>query len=83
MNDLQMDISRELSPTPELLDSTLIDLTTLNRLTLDQLQDSISAAGMNVRRLSLQADTIDIPQSLLRYRLADLAVSGVKILASR
>ena len=80
---MEIDIASQLSQTPELLDSTLIDLTTLNRLTLDQLQDSISAAGMNVRRVALQADTIDIPQSLLRYRLADLAVSGVKILASR
>jgi SAM-dependent methyltransferase len=82
-SELQTAISSQLSQTPELLDSTLVDLSTLNRLTLDQLQDSISAAGMNVRRVALQADTIDIPQSLLRYRLADLAVSGVKILASR
>ena len=82
LKELETDIVSQLSQTSELLDSTLIDLTTLNRLTLDQLQDSISAAGMNVCRVALQADTIDIPPSLLRYRLADLAVSGVKILAS-
>ena len=61
----------------------LVDLDTLNRLTMDQLQDSISASGMTIRRVALQADTINIPQSLLRYRLTDLAISGVKILASR
>jgi hypothetical protein len=52
-------------------------------LTMDQLQDSISASGMTIRRVALQADTINIAPSLLRYRLTDLAISGVKILASR
>ena len=82
-NTLRNGISEKLSGSPELLESTLVDLETLNRLTMDQLQDSISTSGMTIRRVALQADTINIPPSLLRYRLTDLAISGVKILASR
>ena len=82
-NTLRTNISEKLSTSPELLESTLVDLDTLNRLTMDQLQDSIATSGMTIRRVALQADTIDVPQSLLRYRLTDLAISGVKILASR
>jgi len=82
-DSLHTDISEKLSESPELLEATLVDLETLNRLTMDQLQDSISASGMTIRRVALQADTINIAPSLLRYRLTDLAISGVKILASR
>ena len=80
---LHTEISETLLGSPELLNSMLVDLETLNRLTMDQLQDSISASGMTIRRVALQADTINVPPSLLRYRLTDLAISGVKILASR
>jgi ubiquinone/menaquinone biosynthesis C-methylase UbiE len=82
-DSLRTEISEKLSQSPELLESMLVDLDTLNRLTMDQLQDSISASGMTIRRVGLQADTINVSQSLLRYRLTDLAISGVKILASR
>ena len=67
----------------ELLGAMQVDLSTLNRVTIDQLQASISSVGLNIRRVGFQADTIDIPPSLLRYRLTDLAISGVKILAQR
>lgn len=80
---LHSDISEKLSGSPELLEATLVDLETLNRLTMDQLQDSIAVSGMTIRRVALDADTINVPPSLLRYRLTDLAISGVKILASR
>jgi hypothetical protein len=67
----------------DLLKATNIDFDTLNRITLDELQRSISVAGFKIRRLGLQADIIDIPESLLRYRLSDLAISGVKLIATR
>ena len=82
-DSLHTDISEKLSGSSELLEATLVDLETLNRLTMDQLQDSISASGLTICRVALHADTINIPPSLLRYRLTDLAISGVKILASR
>ena len=80
---LHTEIQQQLGQSPELLDATLGDLDTLNRITIDQLQDSIAAGGMSIRRVEMQADTINVPPSLLRYRLTDLAISGVKILASR
>jgi 2-polyprenyl-3-methyl-5-hydroxy-6-metoxy-1,4-benzoquinol methylase len=80
---LSSELSTVIPESRELLEATQLDLNTLNRITVDQLQDSIAAAGLSIRRVGFQADTIDIPSSLSRYRLTDLAISGVKILAQR
>lgn len=53
----------------------------LNRLTLDQLQRSVLAAGFDVRRLELISSPIVVTPSLARYAWADLAISGIKLLA--
>jgi SAM-dependent methyltransferase len=68
---------------PELLEATKIDLQTLNGITIDQLQSSIQSAGLSIRRAAFQADTINVPSELLRYRISDLAISGVKLLAQK
>lgn len=68
---------------PELLKATMVDFQTLNRITLTQLQAAISTAGLKIRRVSASADTIDIPERLLRYPIVDLMLSEVKILAVR
>ena len=80
---MSSELSTVIPESRELLEATQLDLNTLNRITVDQLQDSIAAAGLSIRRVGFQADTIDIPSSLSRYRLTDLAISGVKILAQR
>ena len=66
---------------PELFEATMVDFQTLNRVTLSQLQAAISTAGLKICRVSATADTIDIPESLLRYPIVDLMLSEVKILA--
>lgn len=53
----------------------------LNRLTLDELQLCLHAAGLEVVRLELLSHLVNIPRGLRRYRLADLGVAGVKLLA--
>lgn len=53
----------------------------LNRVTLEELHRSLLAAGLHVARLELMADLVQIPRSLARYPLADLAVGGVQLLA--
>jgi hypothetical protein len=81
--EVKNEVAERLKDNRDLLDATNLDFDTLNRITLDDLQRSISAAGFKIRRIGLQADVIDIPESLLRYRLSDLAISGVKLIATR
>jgi SAM-dependent methyltransferase len=53
----------------------------LNRLTLDQLQRSVLAAGFDVLRIELIAWPTRLTPSLARYSWADLGISGIKLLA--
>jgi ubiquinone/menaquinone biosynthesis C-methylase UbiE len=53
----------------------------LNRLTLDQLQRAVLAAGFDVLRIELISWPTMLTPSLARYSWADLAISGIKLLA--
>lgn len=53
----------------------------LNRVTLSQLQRSILAAGFDIDRLELLTAPVQLTPDLARYPWADLAVSGVKLIA--
>ena len=53
----------------------------LNRVTTDQLQRSVLAAGFDVARVDLETSPVLGPPSLGRYSWADLAISGIKLLA--
>jgi SAM-dependent methyltransferase len=79
--DLRDEISHMLEGNQQLLESTMADFTTLNRVTLGQLQSSMMAAGLKIKRVAATADTIDVPEDLLRYPLSDLVLSEIKILA--
>jgi hypothetical protein len=41
------------------------------------------SAGLAIRRIELQSDQIDVPESLSHFSLFDLTTSGIKILAQR
>jgi len=54
----------------------------LNRITLDDLQDALVAAEFDVVRLELLTQIVAIPRHLARsVRLTNLAIGGVKLLA--
>jgi ubiquinone/menaquinone biosynthesis C-methylase UbiE len=53
----------------------------LNRLTPDQLQRSVLAAGFDVLRIELISWPTMLTPSLARYSWTDLAISGIKLLA--
>lgn len=53
----------------------------LNRLTLEGLHRSLLAGGFRVARLELISGAVEIPAQLSHHSLADLAISGVKLLA--
>jgi SAM-dependent methyltransferase len=53
----------------------------LNRITVDQLQNAILAAGMTVTKLQLLTSAVHIPLDLGHMPLSLLGVGGVKLLA--
>ncbi|HXP37680.1 MAG TPA: class I SAM-dependent methyltransferase [Solirubrobacteraceae bacterium] len=54
----------------------------LNRITVDELQRAILAAGFVVRRLELLASPTRLTPELGRYSWLDLGVSGIKLIAT-
>lgn len=80
-DDLRTELASFTEDKSELREAMLTDLNTLNRITLSQLQNSITAAGLKIKRVSATADTIDVPEDLLRYSISDLMISEIKLLA--
>lgn len=54
----------------------------LNRITVDELQRSMLAAGFIVRRVELLTGAARLTPELRRYSWLDLAVEGIKLIAS-
>ena len=54
----------------------------LNRITVDELQRSMLAAGFVTRRLELLASPTALTPELGRYSWLDLGVSGIKLIAT-
>jgi ubiquinone/menaquinone biosynthesis C-methylase UbiE len=54
----------------------------LNRITVDELQRSMLAAGFVVRRLELLTSPSQLTPELGRYSWLDLGVSGIKLIAT-
>jgi ubiquinone/menaquinone biosynthesis C-methylase UbiE len=66
---------------PALVEEFLEVFSTLNRITLDDLQRALLSAGLRVFKLELMSETVRIPPDQARRSLAHLAISGVKLLA--
>jgi hypothetical protein len=54
----------------------------LNRITVDELQRSMLAAGLVTKRLELLASPTALTPELARYSWLDLGVSGIKLIAT-
>ena len=53
----------------------------LNRITVDELQRAVLAAGFEVRKLELLTSPVHLTPELARYRWSDLAIGGIKLIA--
>jgi SAM-dependent methyltransferase len=69
-------------PDPEWSEVLIEQFHSCNRLTLDELQLALHAAGFAVRKLELLSEVLHLPPGLDRYPLSLLGVSGVKLLAT-
>ncbi len=54
----------------------------LNRITVDELQRSLLAAGFDVRRLELLTGPVRLTPELGRYSWLDLGIGGIKLVAT-
>ena len=54
---------------------------TLNRITVDDLGDSLRAAGFRISRLELLSNVVNLPGGLDSIPLSHLGVAGVKLIA--
>ena len=68
---------------PEWMEARLADFHSLNRLTVDQLQDALEQGGLTIRLVELMTHRFHVPDDVGRHRLLDLAVDGIKLLATR
>jgi SAM-dependent methyltransferase len=53
----------------------------LNRITVDELQRAVLAAGLSVRRFELETGSVHVTDELARYPLSQLGITGIKLLA--
>ena len=82
-NELRKEFIEKFDMDEALKKEMLVDYDSLNRITVDQIQKAILASGLVIRRVKLQSDVIDVPESLNHLSLNDLTTSGIKILAQR
>jgi hypothetical protein len=69
-------------PTVDWTEYMLNEYRHLNRVTLDELQRCILAAGMAVRKFEIISHPVHIPLALQRYPLSQLGIAGVKLIAT-
>jgi ubiquinone/menaquinone biosynthesis C-methylase UbiE len=61
----------------------LVDFRSLNRLTVDGLEDALDKAGLTITKIELLTAPVHMPLDVLHdYRIVDLAISGIKLLAT-
>jgi SAM-dependent methyltransferase len=54
----------------------------LNRLTLDGLQRALLLAHLRIAKVELLSETVHLPPEIAHHPLTDLAISGIKLLAT-
>jgi SAM-dependent methyltransferase len=69
-------------PDPEWAEVLIEQFHSCNRLTVDELQRCLFAAGFRVGKLELMSEVVHIPHGLEQLPLSLVGISGVKLLAS-
>lgn len=69
-------------PEPDWAEVLIEQFKSCNRITLDQLQQSLYATRFSINKLELLSEAVHLPVGVERYPLSLLGISGVKLLAS-
>jgi ubiquinone/menaquinone biosynthesis C-methylase UbiE len=78
---VEAEVRAEPHPEPAWVEERLEEFRTLNRITLDELQNALMAGGLRILRLELITHTIHIPRWAAHIPLSRIGVAGVKLLA--
>jgi ubiquinone/menaquinone biosynthesis C-methylase UbiE len=67
--------------TSEWTEYMLGEYRTLNRVTIDELQDGMADAGLTIRKFEIMGDSAHVPAGAARIPVSQLGIAGVKLLA--
>jgi SAM-dependent methyltransferase len=81
--EIEQRLRADTDTSPAWIEQKLKDNRTLNRITLDGLQQAMLVAGLQPVKVELLSHTFRLSPELNRFSLSDLAISGVKLLAVR
>jgi SAM-dependent methyltransferase len=81
-DELEAAVRANPGPEPDWAEVLIEQFRSCNRLTLDELQQCLYAAGFAIGKVELLAEAVHIPPGTERYPLSQLTVSGVKLIAS-
>ncbi|MCA1674439.1 MAG: class I SAM-dependent methyltransferase [Actinobacteria bacterium] len=79
-DEIEREVRATTAHSPELIKEFLQVFVELNRVTVDDLQRGMLAAGLRVVKLELQSECVHIPPELARRSLSQLGISGVKLI---
>jgi SAM-dependent methyltransferase len=80
---LQADVRSRDGHLPGTAEEALRIFRTLNRITLDELHGALREAGFVVSKVEVMSHEVHVPPELEDHPLSELAIAGVKLLASR
>jgi SAM-dependent methyltransferase len=80
--ELEASVRESPGPEPDWAEVLIEQFRTCNRLTLDELQQHLYAAGFAIHKVEVLSEAVHLPPGLEQYPLSQLAVSGVKLIAS-
>jgi SAM-dependent methyltransferase len=80
--DVEREMRARASEPEAYVDYMLNEFRGLNRITVDELQSALLAAGLLVRKFELLTHPVHVPEAALRYPLSTLGIAGVKLLAT-
>jgi SAM-dependent methyltransferase len=80
-DEIERRLRADTTTDPGWIEQKLKDNRTLNRITLDGLQQAMLVAGFHPVKVELLSHTFRLSPELNRFPLSDLAIGGVKLLA--
>ena len=79
--ELEAAVRENPGPEPDWAEVLIEQFRSCNRLTLDELQQHLYAAGFAIHKVELLSEAVHLPPGIEQYPLSRLTVSGVKLIA--
>jgi SAM-dependent methyltransferase len=80
--ELEAAVRKNPGPEPDWAEVLIEQFRSCNRLTLDELQQHLHAAGFAIHKVELLSEAAHLPPGIEHFPLSQLTVSGIKLIAS-